>query len=177
MPSRIEAIDIYAFMVLKRSLSLVFGFANMIRAGNLLCAAPLIRLQIDNLLRFRAAFLACNQSQFVVDVIQGKTIRQLKDRTGKKMTDAHLQDVLSSEYAWLKDVYKKTSGYVHLSEEHFFNAVRPDSTGQEWVIEAYVGPDDRLVSDEVYQQAVEDMILVTHSLLAYLVDWVAGKMR
>jgi hypothetical protein len=63
-------IRVYAFMVLKRSLSLIFGFTNMIRNKNFLCAAPLIRLQIDNLLRFRAAFLVDNQSQFVVDVIQ-----------------------------------------------------------------------------------------------------------
>jgi len=175
MFSQSAPIGIYALMVLKRSLSLVFGFAKMIRDRNFLCAAPLIRLQIDNLLRFRAAFLVPNQSQFVVDVIQGKEVRQLQDRTGKKMTDAYLQDVLSSEYPWLKDAYKKTSGYIHLSEEHFFNTVRASSTSREGAIEAYIGPDDKLVSDEIYQEALEDMILVTHSLLTYLADWVTGR--
>jgi len=169
---QIEPIGIYALMVLKRSLSLIFGFAKMIRDRNFLCAAPLIRLQIDNLLRFHAAFLASNQSQFVIDVIQGKEVRQLKDCTGKKMTDAYLQDVLSTQYPWLKATYKKTSGYIHLSEEHFFNTVRARSAGQEGAIEAYIGPDDKLVSDEIYQQALEDMILVSNSLLTYLVNWV-----
>jgi hypothetical protein len=177
MPSQIEPMDIYAFMVLKRSLSLVFGFASMIRDRNFLCAAPLMRLQIDNLLRFRAAFLVSNQSQFVVEVIRGKQVRKLKDRTGKEMTDAHLQDVMSSEYPWLKDAYKKTSGYIHLSEEHFFNTVRASSNGQEGAIQAYIGPDDKLVGAEIYQQALEDMILVTHSLLTYLADWVSGKIN
>ncbi|MBX7234500.1 MAG: hypothetical protein K1X65_08960 [Caldilineales bacterium] len=172
---QIEPIDVYAFMVLKRSLSLVFGFTTMLRARNFLCASPLIRLQIDNLLRFRAAFLVVNQSQFVVDVIQGKEVRQLKDRTGRKMIDAHLQDVLSSDYPWLRGVYKKTSGYVHLSEEHFFNTVRASESGQEGAIEAYIGPDDKLVSNAIYQEALEDMILVTHSLLTYLSDWATGK--
>jgi hypothetical protein len=84
----IEPIDIYAFMALKRSISLVFGFIEMIRAQNFLCAAPLIRLQLDNLLRFRAAFLVEDQNLFVIDVLQEKEVRKLKDRFGKPMTDA-----------------------------------------------------------------------------------------
>jgi hypothetical protein len=165
-------ICIYAFMVIKRSLSLVFGFATMLRNRNFLCAAPLIRLQIDNLLRFRAAFLVVNQRQFVVDVIEGKEVRKLIDRDGRKMTDSYLQEVLSSDYPWIKETYKKTSGYVHLSEKHFYNTVRPNKSGQEGAIEAYIGPDDKLVSDEIYQEALEDMILITHSLLTYLADWI-----
>jgi hypothetical protein len=168
-------IGIYAYMVLKRSLSLVFGFSTMLRARNFLCAAPLIRLQIDNLLRFRAAFLVADQSQFVVDVLQGKQVRKLKDRNGKDMTDFYLQRVLSSDYPWLEDTYKKTSGYVHLSEEHFFNTVRASKSGRRGAFEAYIGADDKLVSDEIYQEALEDMILVTHSLLTYLADWATGE--
>jgi hypothetical protein len=172
---QVGPIDIYAFMVLKRSISLVFGFVKMLRDRNFICAAPLIRLQIDNLLRFRAAFLVPNIDQFVVDVIKGKEVRHQKDRSGKKMTDAHLQEVLSSDYPWLRDTYKKTSGYVHLSEEHFFNTVRSSKSGKEGAIEAYIGPDDKLVSYEIYQKALEDMILVTHSLLTFLADWVTAK--
>lgn len=172
---QVAPIDIYAFMVLKRSISLVFGFTELIRKRNFLCAAPLIRLQIDNLLRFRAAFLVENQSQFVVDVLQEKEVRKLKDRFGKNMTDAYLQDVLESEYSWIKDVYKNTSGYVHLSEKHFFNTLRAGESGNEGVLDIYIGPDDKMVSDEVYEGAVEDMIRVTHALLTFLGNWALNK--
>lgn len=168
-------IGVYAYMVLKRSISLVFGFTTMLREKNFLCAAPLIRLQIDNLLRFRAAFMVTNQKQFVVDVVGGKEVRELKDRSGKKMTDFYLQEVLTSDYPWLRDAYKKTSGYIHLSDEHFYNTVRLSKSGQEGAIEAYIGPDDKLVSDEIYLEAVEEMINVTNSLLAYLAYWAEGK--
>ena len=130
LSGQIEPIDIYAFMVLKRSISLVFGFVEIIRKKNFLCAAPLIRLQIDNLLRFRAAFLVENQSQFVVDVLQEKQVRKLKDRLGKNMTDNYLQDALGSEYSWLKETYQNTSGYIHLSEKHFYNTLRASKSGR-----------------------------------------------
>lgn len=170
-----EPIDIYAFMVLKRSISLVFGFTELIRNKNFLCAAPLIRLQIDNLLRFRASFLVENQSQFVVDVLQEKEVRKLKDRFGKSMTDAHLQDVLENEYSWLKGTYKNTSSYIHLSEKHFFNTLRASESGRDGVLDIYIGPDDKMVSDEVYEGAIEDMILVTHALLTFIGNWALNK--
>jgi hypothetical protein len=165
-------VGIYALMVLKRSLSLVAGFSTMLQNRNFLCAAPLIRLQIDNLLRFQAVFMVANPKQFVVDVIQGKRVSQIKDQSGKVMTDAHLQDVLSDDYPWLKTVYKKTSGYIHLSEEHFFNTVRAKKDGSEGAIEFYIGPDDKLVDGGIYREALEDMILITHSLLTCLHGWV-----
>lgn len=177
LSGQVAPIDIYAFMVLKRSISLVFGFTELIRNKNFLCAAPLIRLQADNLLRFHAAFLVENQSQFVVDVLQEKEVRKLKDRFGKNMTDAYLQEVLENEYSWLKDVYKNTSGYIHLSEKHFFNTLRASESGEEGVLDIYIGPDDKMVSDEVYEGAVEDMIRVTHALLTFIGNWAISKSK
>jgi hypothetical protein len=140
-----------------------------------MCAVPLIRFQIDNLLRFRAAFLVDNQSKFVVDVLQGKEVRKLKDRSGKNMTDAYLQDLLENEYSWLKEVYKKTSGYIHLSESHFYNTLRSKKNGQKGTVEIYIGPDDKMVNDLEYEQATEDMINATHALLTFLVNWAKKK--
>lgn len=174
--NQITPLSIYALMVLKRSLSLVFGFTSMMRQKNFLCAAPIIRLQIDNLLRFRAAFLVDNQSGFVVDVLEGKEVRNLKDRSDKRMTDAYLQDKLSNDYPWIKSTYKKTSGYIHLSEEHFHNTVRRKDGGEVREIELYIGADDQMVSpDKVYEDALENMILVTHSMLTFIGNWASQK--
>lgn len=175
LSGEIGPIDIYAFMVLKRSMSLVFGFTELIRQKNFLCAAPLIRLQIDNLLRFRASFQVDNQSQFVVDVLQENEVRKLKDRYGKNMTDVHLQDVFENEYPWLKGTYKNTSGYVNLSEKHFFNTIRASENGKDGVLNIYIGPEDKMVSDEVYEGAIEEMILVTHALLTFIGNWAIIK--
>jgi len=175
LSGQVEPIDIYAFMVLKRSISLVFGFIELIRNKNLICAAPLIRLQIDNLLRFHAAFLVDNQSQFVVEVLQKKEVRKIKDRSGNYMSDIYLQDVLESDYSWLKGTYKNTSGYIHLSDQHFFNTLRASKSDRKGAVEIYIGPDDKMVSDEVYLGATEDMICVTHALLTFLGNWALTK--
>ncbi|HXU35190.1 MAG TPA: hypothetical protein VN937_02420 [Blastocatellia bacterium] len=164
-------LDMFAWMVLKRSISLVYGFVALIRAKNLISAAPLVRLQIDNLLRFRAAFLVADSDEFIHSILSGTPIRRLKDIDEKPMTDAYLQQKFLPEYPWIQEMYKKTSGYIHLSEEHFFNTVRASGKG-EGAIEAYIGPDDRMVSSEIYSEAVETMILITNSLLTYMAEWV-----
>jgi hypothetical protein len=166
--------DFLALMVLKRSLALIFGFTSLIRAKNFVSATPLVRLQIDNLLRFRAAFMVEDKDKFVASILDGVEVRQMPDRYGNRMTDAYLQNKLSSEYPWLKDLYKQTSGYIHLSEQHFLNTVRAKKGGQEGEIEVYIGPDDKMVSPEVYSESVETMILVTYELLKFLGDWAAN---
>jgi hypothetical protein len=172
MSSHSQPLQLLAFSVLKRSISLIFGFTSLIREQNFICAASLIRLQLDNLLRFRAAFMVANSNQFVVDVISGKEVRKLVDRNGEKMTDAYLQRALASEYPWLQHLYKATSGYIHFSEQHFFNTMK--ITGQEKDVsryQAYIGPDDKFVDSEVYGGAIEDMISTTHALLEFLARW------
>jgi hypothetical protein len=84
---------------------------------------------------------------------------------------------LASEYSWLKNTYKNTSGYIHLSEKHFSNTLRASKSGIEGVLDIYIGPDDKMVSDEVYQEAIEDMILVTHTLLTFIGNWAVGKRK
>jgi hypothetical protein len=171
---RITLLDLFVLMVLKRSISLVFGFTTLIRDRNFVSAAPLIRLQIDNLLRYHAAFMVDDQDRFVFELVSGIPIRQIKDRRGNRMTDAYLQNELGKEYPGLAGMYDKTSGYIHLSEEHFFNTIRASSKG-EGRFEAYVGPDDKFVDPHVYLEAVETMVSVTHSLITDIVDWVQNK--
>jgi hypothetical protein len=47
-------VDLIANAVIKRSLALIAGFCTLIRAKNFICAAPLVRLHLDSLLRFSA---------------------------------------------------------------------------------------------------------------------------
>ena len=175
-PHPIQPIHILALAVLKRSISLVYGFTGLIRAQNFICAVPLIRFQVDNLLRFRAAFMVNDTGKFVVDVLSGLEVRNLTDKQGKKMTDAHLQRELSGEYPWLKDIYKETSGYVHFSEQHFFNAMTVKE-GSEGTFLSYIGPEDKFVNADVYSEAVETMVRVTYELLQYLINWITQSGR
>src|SRR4051812_1787182 len=79
----ITLLSLFAFTVLKRSVSLVYGFTSLIRARNFICAVPLIRMQIDNLLRFHAASLVDDIDEFVLTVWQGTPVRRIRDRDGQ----------------------------------------------------------------------------------------------
>ena len=79
--NQIVILDMLAIPVYNRSSSVICGFIEMIRKNNFICAAPLIRLQIDNYLRFYASSLVEDTSTFVLKVMAGEKISAFKDRT------------------------------------------------------------------------------------------------
>lgn len=115
--------DIMALAVINRSLSISAGISSMIEQGNLLCAASLIRLQIDSSLRFFASTLVEDADNFCKEVFEGKHIRKMKDKCGKSMTDSYLVEKISERFPWVESAYEATSGFIHFSEKHIFSSV------------------------------------------------------
>lgn len=120
---RMYKMDILALAVLKRSLSISSGFSSMFAQGNLLCAASLIRLQVDSSLRFFASTLVDDPDDFCQKVFEGVPIRKIKDKAGNAMTDSYLVEKLSQDFPWVGEVYGPASGFIHLSEKHIFSTV------------------------------------------------------
>jgi hypothetical protein len=58
--SNFFTLDFLAIATLNRSLCLVAGFCTLIESKNMVVAAPLLRLQLDNCLRFSAAWIVDN---------------------------------------------------------------------------------------------------------------------
>gem|GEM_PF-694837 len=112
--------DFLAIAVLNRSMSLTSGFIALMRLDNYISAVPLIRLQLDNYLRFAASWLVSNPHDFAVKILSGIQVRELKTKDGRRMTDQFLVDEFSKNHEWIERVYENTSGYIHLSEKHFF---------------------------------------------------------
>ena len=169
-------LDILATAVLNRSLALLSGFCSLIEARNFICAAPLIRLQIDNCLRFYAASLVRNEDSFVRDILRGIPVRKLKDRNNKPMTDKFLVDKLSEKHFWLARVYAETSGYVHLSEKHIISSIRASESEKDFTtIRFKVSMEDADLEDEVYLGAIHAFKVITDLLLEYLRNWTCIK--
>ena len=106
----IYPLDLLAAATLHRSMNLLFGFCDLIQNRNMLSAAPLLRLQIDNCSRFFAAFIVKDPHAFAMSVIRGENINKLKDQDGKQMNDAYLVKKLSNDEPWIERVYKGASG-------------------------------------------------------------------
>src|ERR1700730_8800825 len=105
MEKFIYPLDFLAFAVLNRSVCLASGFVTLIRANNLIAAAPLVRLQLDNNLRFFASSLVDQPHDFAMKVLGGTRIDKMKDRSGKRLRDSYLVELLSSHHPWITLVY------------------------------------------------------------------------
>ncbi len=169
-------LDFLAIATLNRSLMLMSGFCTLIKARNFISATPLIRLQLDNCLRFSAAGLVKDSHKFALDVINGVQISKQKDRDGALMTDSYLLKKVAHHAPWISQVYEHTSGYVHLSEKHIFSAIRPEDEREGFgIFTGTISEQDRFVSDDLYLEAVEAFQAITDLLFEYLDDWVAEK--
>ena len=116
-------LDMMALGAVKRSVSTSSAMLAMVRAWNMVCARTLLRTHIDTSLRFSAAWLVADPHEFASLVLKGERIDRLRDRDGKRLTDAHLVDLRSTEYSWLPAVYNNLSGYVHFSGSHIVDSV------------------------------------------------------
>ena len=84
--SALYKLDLLAIAVLDRSLALLRGFCDLVEGRNMIAAAPLLRCQLDNGLRFFASTLVENPHDFALKVHTGNPIHKQKDRSGKSMT-------------------------------------------------------------------------------------------
>ena len=121
--AEIFPLDLLAIAAIKRNMSTSRAIGALVRSRNMISARALLRVHLDTLLRFSAAWLVNDPHEFAMQVLRGQKIGEMKDRTGKKMRDAYLVEILSADYPWLKTVYDSLSGYVHFSEEHIFAPV------------------------------------------------------
>lgn len=166
--------DFLAVAVLNRSLALTRGFCDLIESQNFLAAVPLIRLQLDSCLRFSAALSTPNPNEVADKVLSGVSIRNLRDRDGDKMNDANLKRKLTEKYPWVSKVYENTSGFVHLSEKHIFNALHVENREARTVL-LKVGEKDAFVPQWAYLEAVNAFKRITVTLLGLVKAW--GKIK
>jgi len=117
--SKLFALDFLALSVNNRAISLANGYSTLVADKNYLTAVSLIRLQLDNALRFFASTLVEDSSKFAEYFIDGKAIRDYSDIKGKKLTDSYLVKELEKYFKGTQKLYRETCGFIHLSDRHF----------------------------------------------------------
>jgi hypothetical protein len=109
--------------IINRSIDLVEGFNLLLEDWNLLCAIPIIRMQLDNLLRLNYLSKLENSDEIYElfkKVSSGEKFDKIKDNEGKNLNELRLRDYARKEFPWVDDIYKNTSKYVHFSDRHIF---------------------------------------------------------
>jgi hypothetical protein len=166
-------LDLLATAAMNRSLNLTMAFCTLIEVRSFLAAAPLIRLQLDSCLRLSAAWLVDDPHAFADKVLYGERVDKMKDSDGQFMRDNYLTNRLAEEYPWVAEVYKETSGYIHLSNKHIFNAHRPGD--EEGILEGRIAEGDSYVRDDLYLEAIAAFKAITDILFDYVHGWAYTK--
>lgn len=125
--------DVLAYSALERSLHLIKGYRAVVGNGGYSSAVGILRMQLDNILRFHGVVLTKNPHQVASDMLRGTPLSKIKDRTGAAMRDARLVELFEKRNPWVRAIYKLASGYIHLSQEHMLHflsrcPVKPDGT-------------------------------------------------
>lgn len=131
--SKLFALDFLALSVNNRAISLSNGYSTLANDKNYLTAVSLIRLQLDNALRFFASTLVEDSSKFAKHFIDGKAIRDYSDIKGKKLTDNYLAKELEKYFKGTQKLYRETCGFIHLSDRHFLPTLTKGKTKERTV--------------------------------------------
>ncbi len=108
-------IDLIVAAAMARSYSLVDGFISAFDTWNPVVMAPLLRMQLDSLVRLAFLATAPSADEVAQYLIKGGEFRKLKDNEGNKLTDRRLLEQAQPRHPWIAGVYEATSGWVSLA--------------------------------------------------------------
>lgn len=165
--------DFVAFGVMQRSTALIDGFALLVEHKNALAAAPLLRLQIDSVIRFNACWLVDDSTKITNALWDDRPLNKVKDRTGQRMTDSYLARAISDRYPWLPDAYKQASSFIHLSVRQL-TAPIVSTDSQSRQIRMALGPGREWTVAERLE-AVDIFIRTTDALFRLILEWTENR--
>lgn len=117
--------DLLTYGAIQRSFSTITAIASLVEQSNMLASRAILRVHIDTVLRYAAAWFVDKPQEFASKVHEGKRIDQMKDSAGQQLRDKRLVERLTPDYPWLPTVYERLSGYIHFSDSHI-NSVFTD---------------------------------------------------
>lgn len=167
--------DALGFAVLERSLNLLKGFHLLLSNGGYTPGVGLLRMQLDNVLRFHGIVKSADPHAVANSIFHGVSLRTLKDRSGKKMTDARLVELLSSENPWVDHVYNLACSYIHLSDQHIHHFLLRSKKGDAGVRDINIGDEDAHVEHQHKVQLIKAFTVVTRGVLELIRQWSVNR--
>ncbi len=168
-------VDGLAMAVLDRSLNLAEGFLLLMPKHGFICAAALLRLQLDNVLRFHGVLNCVDPHDTAARIISGISIRKLKDKTGQRMVDARLVELLEKRNPWVRKCYEQSSDYVHLSDAHIRRFLARSTRGKDGRRIFRIGNNDDHMSLKDRGALITSFTTVTRGVLSLIDLYTRGR--
>lgn len=175
---RMYSPDLVLMGVVQRSLSLIDAFVMLVEASNPSAAIPMLRMQLDNALRFYACWVAADYNDVLTALLQGDPLNKVKSSDGKGLSDAYLVERASERWPWMRSVYKATCGFVHLSTPGLLSGLVGIGTDEDRKVYFHIGMKaGRPWPDKEKKEAVDVMVHATDALLQLVASWGITKER
>ncbi|MFI5040776.1 MAG: hypothetical protein ACHQNA_02830 [Acidimicrobiales bacterium] len=170
-------IDLFLSGVATRSFRVVDGFLAVLDDWNIVSAAPLLRLQLDNLTRVSYVVHAPRADEVVDELLlRNVEFRRMRAPDGERLLDWKLVQLATDFHPWLPPVYEATSGWVHLSPLLARMGWHTESTdlGEHVLAGRFpLTPEDIPVS--ALEELLGAMTKATEELFGYFEVWEARK--
>jgi hypothetical protein len=174
---KMYSVDLFISSISNRATALIRGFCTLAKDNNYIAAVPIIRMQVDNCLRFYAVTLVQDHNSFFLEYLSGTHIGKIKDSTGKEMNDTYLAKKLDKIFPGIYKLYKSTSGYIHLSNEHaFLNSKIAENNGQARSMTINIGNSD-FFSPERKIEFAFNMLTVSEIFILLIHTWLDEKKK
>jgi hypothetical protein len=166
--------DFVLMGVLERSLDILDAAQVLIERWNFTAAAPLLRMQLDSLLRVNYLSKVGDAEAVSREVFAGTPFYKLKDAKGKPLTDARLRDYARARYDWIDRVYEATSKLIHLSDRHVFGTVQSINE-ENRTVQHVIGVGAPNWPEERLEEFLQVLITTTDALLKTVGGWAGTK--
>jgi uncharacterized protein (DUF4415 family) len=166
--------DLFVLGAFRRTLAQAKGFRSLIQERNFPCCAAILRLQLDTAMRINGLTLLDDRNGACKSVLEGKSFNQLRDRDGKRLSDAHLRRRLAQKHPWIDPIYVHMSNFVHLSGRHLDIAIaRTDEATRMAYFQ--ISAEDPPRPESVYFEVVDSFFEVTKLAGALLLGYLMAR--
>ena len=164
--------SLFCTAILNRTINLNRGFITLIKDSNYIAAAPLVRLNLDSLLRlFASTQSEFDYETFAQKVRKGDKISNIMDKAKKKkLNDFELVKRLKKikGLRWIDDVYEAGSGFVHLSINHVKSSYSVDGE----IMKGGIRKSDEFISIDEKIAATHFMTQASRGIRIFIGDWI-----
>lgn len=173
---QIEIFDFLLIAALNRTVNISKAYTTLIRDNNFIAAAPLVRINIDTLLRLYASIISeFDRNTFASKVMDGELIKKMKLKgTKKDLRDDTLYLELSKTEGmeWVEDIYKAGSSFIHLEKSHIFSSLKI-ADDKERIVNMTIGfhdafiPESEKFGSTVWMNKIIDSIIQQAQIWMY----------
>lgn len=177
---KIETFDFLLIAALNRTVNISKAYTTLIRDNNFIAAAPLVRINIDTLLRLYASIISeYDRNTFASKVMGGELIKKMKlNGTKIKLDDRTLYLEISKVEGmeWVKDIYQAGNSFVHLEKSHIFSSLKiADET--ERTINMSIGFHDAFIPESEKNGSAVWMNKIVDSIIQQAQIWMYEKAK